>query len=117
MADTGLLGPYRLTFDGIQTAVAADMPGVFALGHLDGLGRFCVTRIGRSDEDVRAVLRDFIGSENFFKFDILSNSQAAFEKECSLYHDFSPRGNQVHPARPAGTDWTCPHCRALSSWT
>jgi hypothetical protein len=116
MAQTGLLGPYRLTFDGIQTAIANPMPGVFALGHLDGSGRFCVTRVGRSDDDVSSALRDFIGSENYFKFDVLSSSKAAFEKECGLYHDFSPRGNRIHPARPPQSDWTCPHCRMLNQW-
>lgn len=116
MAQTGLLGPYRLTFDGVQSAVNATLPGVFALGHLDAQGRFCVSRVGRSDNDVKGALCDFIGSENYFKFDVLSNGKAAFEKECTLFHDFSPRGNLVHPCRPDGTDWTCPHCRMLSRW-
>jgi hypothetical protein len=116
MAQSGLLGPYRLNFDGIHAAIGNTMPGVFALGHLDGQGRFCVSRVGRSDNDVRATLCDFIGSDNFFKFDVMSTSRAAFEKECSLFHDFSPRGNLVHPARPPQTDWTCPHCRTLSRW-
>lgn len=116
MAKTGLIGPYRLTFDGISNVVVNTMPGVFALGHHDGEGRFCVSRIGRSDTDIGAELRNFIGSESLFKFDILSNSQAAFEKECSLYHDFSPRGNRVHPARPHGSDWKCPHCSVLTRW-
>lgn len=116
MPQTGLLGPYRLTFDSIKSAVSGPTPGVFALGHLDVDGRFCVTRVGRSDQDVGSALRDFIGSENYFKFDILSSGRAAFEKECSLYHDFSPRGNRVHPSRPDGSNWTCPHCRILSQW-
>jgi hypothetical protein len=116
MPQTGLLGPYRLTFDDINTAVNQTYPGVFALGHLDRDGRFCVTRVGRSDQDVGAALRDFIGSENYFKFDILSTGRAAFEKECTLYHDFSPRGNRVHPQRPTDSDWTCPHCRMMNQW-
>lgn len=41
-------------------------------------------------------------------------AKAAFEKECALYHDFGgPQGqldNEVHPARPEGTDWQCPRC-------
>lgn len=116
MAQTGLLGPYRLTFDGINEVVVNTMPGVFALGHHDAQGRFCVSRVGRSDGNVRAELCNFIGSESLFKFNVLSTSHAAFEKECSLYHDFSPRGNRVHPARPDGTNWTCPHCSVLYRW-
>lgn len=116
MAQTGLLGPYRLAYDDIQDAVQGEMPGAFALGHNDHMGRFCISRVGRSDTDVRQELCQFIGSANLFKFDFLSSAKAAFEKECSLFHDFSPRGNLVHPARPAGADWTCPCCSILRRW-
>lgn len=116
MAKTGLIGPYRLTFDGINEVVIGTMPGVYALGHHDVQGHFCVSRVGRSDGNIRTELCNFIGSETLFKFDVMSSSQAAFEKECALYHDFSPRGNLVHPARPAGTTWTCPHCSVMHRW-
>lgn len=116
MAKTGLIGPYRLTFDGISEVVVNTMPGVFALGHHDSQGRFCVSRVGRSDSDVRKALCNFIGSDSLFKFDVMSTSRDAFEKECSLFHDFNPRGNLVHPARPDGETWTCPHCSVMYRW-
>ncbi len=39
---TGLLGPYRLTFDGISDAIPRRSPGVFALGSTDPGGSFRV---------------------------------------------------------------------------
>lgn len=46
-----------------------------------------------------------------FKFSFAASPKAAFEKECINYHDFSPRGNTVHPDRPNGSGWKCPRCR------
>ena len=68
MANTGLSGPYRLTFDAIDAAVTQISPGVFALGHADPGGRFCVNHVGRSDADIKVKLRDFIGSDSLFKY-------------------------------------------------
>jgi hypothetical protein len=38
------------------------------------------------------------------------SSQTAFERECDLFHDFSPPGNRLHPDRPRGTRWRCHRC-------
>jgi len=111
MHKTGLAGPYRLTFDAIDSAVARKSPGVFALGHTDTAGRFCVNHVGRSDTDVKGRLRDYIGSASLFKYSYFPSSRAAFEKECELFHDLNPPGNRVHPDRPRGTTWACPRCR------
>jgi len=108
---TGLLGPYRLTFDGINEAVARSSAGVFALGRNDPSGNFQVKHVGRSDSDIRSRLRECIGSDTMFKVGFYSSAQAAFEKECELFHDFSPPGNRIHPGRPKGTTWDCPRCR------
>ena len=105
MANTGLLGPYRLTFDAIDAAVTQTSPGVFALGHADPGGRFCVNHVGRSDADVKIKLRDFIGSDSLFKYGYFPSSEAAFQKECALFHDVRPPRNLVHPGRPKGTSW------------
>ena len=64
MINTGLSGPYRLTFDAIDAAITQRAPGVFALGHADSGGRFCVNHVGRSDGDIKVRLRDFIGSDS-----------------------------------------------------
>ena len=110
----GLLGPYRLSFDGIDSAVARRSAGVYALGRTDRLGNFQVNHIGRSDDDVRSKLRDCIGSDVMFKFAFFGSAQAAFEKECELFHHFGPPGNRIHPGRRKGTRWECPCCRIFS---
>lgn len=108
---TGLLGPYRLTFDGINGAVARQSAGVYALGRSDPAGNFQVKHVGRSDTDIRGRLYECIGSDTLFKFSFYATAQAAFEKECELFHDFSPPANRIHPGRPKGTTWDCPRCR------
>jgi len=114
MAKTGLLGPYRLSFDEINDRVVGKMAGTYALGRFDPAGRFSVNYVGRSDTDVKAKLFEHIGSDNLFKFSHLMSSKAAFEKECALYHDFKPPGNRVHPSRPGGTSWECPRCQLFA---
>lgn len=114
MTNTGLHGPYRLTFDAIDAAVVRTSPGVFALGYADADGRFCVNHVGRSDADVKIRLRDFIGSDSLFKYDYSASSEAAFQKECELFHDVRPPRNLVHPGRPRGTSWECPRCRIFA---
>lgn len=108
---TGLLGPYRLTFDGISNAIARRSAGVFALGSMDPDGNFRVKHVGRSDADIRSRLCECIGSDILFKVGFFGSAQAAFEKECELFHDFSPPGNRIHPGRSSGTKWECPRCR------
>lgn len=111
----GLMGPYKLTFDGISSAVTRKAPGTFVLGHTDPGGRFCINHVGRADEDVKTKLLEYIGSASMFKYGYFP-LRAAFEKECELFHRFSPPGTRVHPGRPRGTNWVCPHCRIFSSY-
>lgn len=108
---TGLRGPFRLTYDSISEAVARQSAGVFALGSTDPSGNFQVKHVGRSDTDIRGRLCECIGSDTMFKFSFYPSARAAFEKECELFHDFSPPGNRIHPGRPKGTKWECPRCR------
>ena len=114
MANTGLSGPYRLTFDAIEAAVTQSSPGVFALGRADHGGRFFVSHVGRSDADIKVRLRDFIGSDSLFKYDYFPSSEAAFLRECELFHDIRPPRSLVHPGRPKGTSWECPRCRIFA---
>ncbi|HKZ95895.1 MAG TPA: hypothetical protein VJ045_02825 [Hyphomicrobiaceae bacterium] len=111
MISTGLLGPFRLTFDGINDAIPRVSPGAYALGHTDVSGRFYVDFVGRADTHIRDKLHSFIGSATLFKYACLPNAEAAFLKECELYHAFKPPGNRTHPDRPSGTNWECPRCR------
>lgn len=113
MPSTGLNGPYRLDVVTIDRVVTRKSPGAYALGHSDA-GTFYVRYVGRSDVDVAGRLKQHVGKYAQFKFDYYPSPKAAFEKEYHLYHDFGgPQGhldNDVHPDRPAGTDWQCPRC-------
>jgi hypothetical protein len=111
MSKSGLMGPYRLTFEGIDCAVTRRSAGVYALGHAAADGRFHVHHVGRSDEDIKSHLRDRIGSAMQFKYEYAATSRAAFERECELFHDLRPAGNRIHPGRAARTSWECPRCR------
>ncbi len=108
---SGLNGPHRLTVDGIDDVIVDGGPGVFALGYTDGDGKFRITTIGRDDVDIRKKLCDMVGSNAQFKYSMVETTKEAFEKECELFHRFRPPGNFLHPDRPPGTDWECPHCR------
>jgi hypothetical protein len=112
MASTGLNGPYALTTDRIDVAITKTSPGAYALGVTTD-GTFYVSYVGRSDTDVNARLKNHVGSYKHFKYGYFSSPKAAFEKECNLYHDFDNLDNDVHPARPAGSNWTCPRCRTF----
>lgn len=110
MPSTGLSGPYGLTETGISANVTVKSPGAYALGKSED-GTFYVHYIGRSDADVAARLLQHVPKwYPEFKFGYFPTPKAAFEKECQLYHDFKPDDNEVHPARPSGTNWSCPRC-------
>ena len=113
MATMNLCGPYRLTYEQVNSVVRPGTPGVFALGYGQGRDVFYVNYIGRSDNDVRTRLLDFIGSDSLFKFREIGSAKDAFLRECELFHAFSPPGNRLHPSRPALSGWRCPHCLAL----
>jgi hypothetical protein len=110
MRSTGLLGPYRLAVDVIAAEVAATTAGAFALGDTDVHGRFCVAYVGSATNDLRQRLLAHVGTARFFKFREFGSGEAAFEKECELFHAFMPIGNVLHPERLAGSGWRCPRC-------
>ncbi len=109
MPTTGLHGPHPLTRDAINTNVTRTSAGAYALGKTKD-GTFLVSRVGRADKDLAKRLGDYIGQYAQFKYGYLGSPKAAFEKECGLYHDFSPPGNSYHPDRPDDTNWACPFC-------
>jgi hypothetical protein len=106
---TVLLGPFELAFDSIERELPPAVCGVFALGYVDAVNTFRVQLIGR-DDDLRRRLRELIGSSTRFKFAVSMSPQAAFERECELFHKFRPPGNIIHPDRPEGANWLCPVC-------
>ena len=85
----------------------------FALGRSEN-GTFYIRYVGRSGDDVATTLGEHVGDYQHFKFAYFSSPSTAFEKECQLFHDFSPPGNRLHPDRPKGTTWSCPRCRMFA---
>ena len=110
MANTGLLGSYPLTRDGIAENVTIMSAGAYALGHTSKK-LFYVNYVGHSDVDVNSRLHKHVGNYERFKFEYYPSAKAAFEKECQLYHDFDPRDNKAHPDRPNNSGWKCPACK------
>lgn len=112
MASLGMSGSYNLDNGTINREVTRTSPGNYALGRKDDKGTFLVNYVGRADSDVNARLKSWVGRANYplFKFSYATSAKAAFEKECENFHDFDPPGNDVHPARPEGTNWKCPRC-------
>lgn len=110
MPSTGLKGSYPLTANKIDEVVTKISSGVYALGTLEG-STFYVEYVGRSDTDLNDRLKDHAdaGKYSHFKYDYFTVKEA-FEKECSLYHDFEPSGNKNHPDRPNGKNYRCPVC-------
>ena len=109
-----LKGPHALSFDALQRVLPKGRTGIFALGYVDSGGRFRVQSVGRDDYDVRARLSELIGSSTMFKFAVMPGSREAFEEECALFHQLRPPSTIIHPVRPRGTNWQCPHCLQLS---
>jgi hypothetical protein len=110
MPSTGLSGPYSLTSLGISGNITRVSPGTYALGKTEN-GTFYVHYVGRSDDEVAKRLQDHVPLwYPQFKFGYFLSPKAAFEKECRLYHDFSPADNDIHPARPWNANWECPVC-------
>jgi hypothetical protein len=110
MAENGLQGPFALTDSVIDQEVSTTRPGAYVLEDSPDLVNFRVTYVGRSDTDVNNQLHVHVGSYKRFHYQYCSTAQAAFERECKLYHDFEPRDNPIHPQRPSGMQWKCPRC-------
>ena len=108
MARLEMKGPYDLTAASVEVNVTKSQTGNYALGKKNDKDLFVVSYVGRSDDDLPGRIKDHLDEHPLFKFSYADSVQAAFEKECTNYHDFSPPGNKAHPARPAGKTWPCP---------
>jgi hypothetical protein len=118
MPTSGLYGPYELTTQNIDAVVRGIGPGAYLLGRLNASGdSFIADYAGRSDDDLNDRLKDWVGGKYpQFKYGFYDSPKAAFEKECHLFHDFggtTTLDNDIHPARPKGTDWKCPRCNVF----
>jgi hypothetical protein len=65
---------------------------------------------GRSDGDVGARLKRYVGLYSQFAFAYASSPKNAYEMECKIYHSITPPGNGKHPKRTADAEWICPVC-------
>ena len=112
MIKTGLQGPYRLSFDGVDAAVRQQIGRRLRArprGCAGALLHQSRRPVGQRHPRPTARLRS--ARSTLFKYGYSASSQTAFEKECQLFHDISPPGNRLHPARPKGTTWRCPRCQ------
>lgn len=113
---TGLYGNFALTNTEIDARVGKAI-GAYLLGNgIDDQGSLRVRYPGRSDSDLNGRLKQWVGSYRWFQYGHLPTMQAAFNKECELYHafggDHGSLDNSVHPAKPAGMNCKCPVCGA-----
>jgi hypothetical protein len=110
LSQTGLEGPYPLERKTIDVTLTRASAGIYVLGNDDGED-FHIHYIGRSDSDVAARVREFVGFYSQFAFAYSDSANAAFDKECQLYHDFGQSlDSKLHPSRPAYSSWHCPRC-------
>lgn len=112
MSRTGLNGPYRLDNATIEKTFPKVDSGTYVLGHINNEGLFIVEYVGRSDNDLNDRLKSWIGEYSHFKASYFERTRDAFDKECTIYHDFGNLDNKVHPASPEGVSWKCPICHA-----
>ena len=116
LPSTGLDGPWPLSESQIDSH-AMHGSGAYVLGHLRDPGDlFVVEYAGRSDDDLNSGLRNWLNTKyRHFKCCHFGTVDATFDKECRIYHAFSPPDNAAHPARSQGSARTCPvaDCRNL----
>lgn len=99
---TGLRLAVALNRQNIDAFVTQTSAGAYALGDLTAGNDLAIYYAGRADYDVASRLRDHIGSYRHFSFAYFSSPGEAYDKECWLFHMFSPRDNRIHPAVPQG---------------
>ena len=107
-----MYGPFDLVAETIESVVEKDRPGNYALGYLDTRDRFVVCYIGRSDTCVQTRIADHAGETTrlIFVFNYATSINAAYEKECTDYHEYDPPDNIAHPAHPKDSLLRCPVC-------
>jgi hypothetical protein len=108
-------GPYDFTAAAVDGSVEGNRIGNYALGSADKQGSLTVGYVGRSDRDLRAEIKSYLGKKRYphFKFSYATSATEAYLKECQNFHDFKmeERG-QIHPAKPRESGIICPVCGA-----
>jgi len=112
MPSLDMRGPFDFDVNTIDAKLEMNRIGNYAFGYINDDGVFIVEYVGRSDEDLLIRLKKQFNENGNkylkFKFSYTATVREAFEKECRNYHDFKPRGNSIHPARPKGYEGPCP---------
>lgn len=107
---TTLNGPQDLDTATIDRIVKSISPGVYVLSKYGNYAHY----VGRSDEDLRARLKQHVGTGyNKFWYAYCTSPRDAFQQECIRFHQHGGTAkldNKVHPARPAHATWHCPRC-------
>jgi hypothetical protein len=105
-------GPYKLNIAVIDAKITRKSPGNYILGRRNLKGKFRAGYVGRSDSDIAVFLKSRVGvtKQSFFKFSYAKSPEAAFKKECKLYHGIYAPATRDHPTPPEGTNWQCPLC-------
>jgi hypothetical protein len=105
--------PFRLRKDVVARHVPEASPGIFVLSY----DRTQETRVGRSDEDLRATLSGFEGEYAYFYFETIEAGDERYYRECELFHrlggDRGQLDNTSHPKPPDAIESSdCPVCVA-----
>ena len=87
MPESGLKGPFKLDSEEIDRLIKPNTIGVYMLGYKEG-NTFYVLYVGRSDTDLNDRLKKHIGRQPRFKYDVMPSAEAAYFKECELFHMF-----------------------------
>lgn len=101
--------PIVLSDQDVDASVTSVSPGVYVLDKTKS-GPWVNSYVGRSDVDLNARLKKWVGKYFHFRAAYMGSPLAAFEAECELFHAFNPTDNTAHPARPANSNWVCPRC-------
>jgi len=113
-AASGLRGPFTLSDDLVDQEVSRRSAGVYVLDDSHDILSFHVAYVGSSNVDVNNQLHVHVGAYQRFMYEYCPSPRVAFEKECSLFHDFESQGNLLHPRRPSQSGWQCPRCRLFA---
>lgn len=101
----------------VDLHIRLSSPGVYLLDRTT-TGGFTINYVGRADDNVARRLKEHVakGVYKYFKYEYADSARAAFEMECKLYHSYRNLDNEIHPARPAGTSYSCPVAGCRDLW-
>lgn len=114
MAKLDMDGPFDLKDAVINDKIGKDVIGNFALGFMNGSGKFVVKVVGRSDsnlnKEIKSARRRFSGGFlgqmfgkaklNKFKYSLAANADTAFQVEQRAFENFGGAKNLLNKDAP-----------------